>query len=300
MPRDAASLWVAGRGGRKLPLRWFASGAVCVLVFAVAVAAQDPPADSQGDEVPLERCDRLPVVRVLVDGVPMRFLVDTAATSFLNQKSVAGGRRADVGVSSWTGETRTTAREVRLKEFTLGNQTLHGLKIPAIELGRIEKACGGRIDGVIGVDLLERFGATIDLQKQVAIVAGRGGGPATEQELLEGVRACMENFNRADWERFGSCVDPEIVWVVGDREIYGRHDLLEYLASCGSEVCAHAPPRVTVQRFWIAGNVAWFEYAYRVSGIEEEFRGMGIVHRVGGGWLLVNIHNSRPGTLRVP
>jgi len=64
------------------------------LVFALLdtpfVRAQtDVPPTATGAEVPLEHCDKLPVVKVKIGGADVRFLVDTAATSMLNIKSVS-------------------------------------------------------------------------------------------------------------------------------------------------------------------------------------------------------------------
>ena len=39
---------------------------------------------ARGEEIRLEACDVLPVVEVSVSGIKFLFLVDTAATSFLN------------------------------------------------------------------------------------------------------------------------------------------------------------------------------------------------------------------------
>ena len=63
-------------------IRWngliaaFATLALALLAAASVRAQQGPTS-----EIPLERCDRLPVVVVQADKVEMHFLVDTAATS---------------------------------------------------------------------------------------------------------------------------------------------------------------------------------------------------------------------------
>src|SRR5437763_16265058 len=62
-------------------------------------------------EVPLERCDRLPAIRVEVAGKPMLFLVDTAATSLLNLKSFVLGDAREVEISSYRGTANTRARD---------------------------------------------------------------------------------------------------------------------------------------------------------------------------------------------
>src|SRR5713226_2793114 len=134
-------------------------------LFPAALFAQSAAAPN---EVPIERCDRLPVVKVRIGSTDMRFLVDTAATTMLNLKSFTGGRVKDIQVTSWSGTAATSAREVSIPELSLGSRRLHGLKLPAIDLSPIGNACGGPIDGILGVDLLDKMGVTIDLKRQVA------------------------------------------------------------------------------------------------------------------------------------
>jgi Aspartyl protease len=124
-----------------------------VALFALLGAGIVPfPVRSQ--EIPLEHCDALPVMEVVVGGQPMRFLVDTAATSILNLKSFAEGKARDLRVTSWTGTLATSAREVTLKEVVIGSTKLIALKLPAVDLSPLGDACGRKIDGILGVDLL--------------------------------------------------------------------------------------------------------------------------------------------------
>lgn len=98
----------------------------------------------------------------------MRFLLDTAATSVLNLKSFSSGRSKEIQVTSWSGTAATSAREVFLPEVMLGDHRLRDLRLPAIDLSPIGMACGGKIDGILGVDLLDKMGVTIDLKRRVA------------------------------------------------------------------------------------------------------------------------------------
>jgi hypothetical protein len=66
---------------------------------------------------------------------------------------------------------RCHAREVFLPELVVGSHHLSNVKLPAIDLSPIGKACGSPIDGIPGVDLLDRMGVTIDLKRQVASLA---------------------------------------------------------------------------------------------------------------------------------
>jgi len=120
------------------------------------------------DEIPIEKCDVLPMVRVKIGGREMRFLLDTGATTILNLRSFTSGGAKEIEVSSWSGTAATSAREVRLPELALGSHRLKDLRLPAIDLSPIGKACGGRVDGILGVDLLDKIGVTIDLKRQVA------------------------------------------------------------------------------------------------------------------------------------
>src|SRR5215467_811559 len=132
-----------------------------VLAFAGLLSAED---------VPLDTCDRLPVIEVTVTGFssPFRFLVDTAATSMLNSKSFAHGDSRKVSVTSWSGTVETSSHEVSLHELVIGQHRIKGLRLPAVDLSAIGNACGKRIDGILGVDLLSRLGATVDLKNHMA------------------------------------------------------------------------------------------------------------------------------------
>src|SRR5713101_1666980 len=80
-----------------------------VFVFAcsmclVVVPQSHAQIQSAAEEIPLERCDYLPVVTVKIDKTDMRFLVDTAATSMLNLKSFSSGRSKRISITSWSGK----------------------------------------------------------------------------------------------------------------------------------------------------------------------------------------------------
>jgi hypothetical protein len=144
----------------------FCSFSRLAALFAMLLLAGVVPFSARGQEIPLQRCDALPVMEVSVGGQPMRFLVDTAATSFLNLKSFSEGKSRDVRVTSWSGTLATSAREVTLKEVVIGSTKLMNLTLPAVDLSAVGNACGKKIDGILGVDLLAKLGATIDLKKQ--------------------------------------------------------------------------------------------------------------------------------------
>lgn len=134
-----------------------------LLLVAFPAPAQQPAVQ----EVPLERCDRLPVVTVQADGKRMRFLLDTGATSALDLRRVSKGEAQKIQVSSWNGTVVTSARRAVIGELALGPHRLFNLSLPAFDLEPIGRACGGNIDGFLGIDLLERLHTTIDLKRFV-------------------------------------------------------------------------------------------------------------------------------------
>src|SRR5499425_3235732 len=156
--------------------------ALCLLFACPAAQTKEP---QQASEIPIERCDLLPIVKVRIDGTDMRFLLDTAATSMLNLKSFSSGRSKEIKVTSWSGTAATSAREVFVPEILFGDHRLRDLRLPAIDLSPIGNACGGKIDGILGVDLLDKMGVTIDLKRQIASVNSVPASPTAAYKLME-------------------------------------------------------------------------------------------------------------------
>ena len=73
--------------------------ALCVVLFSAGIGARV----SYAQELPLERCDVLPMIEVQVASLHKWFLVDTAATSMLNLESFTAGHARDIHVTSWSG-----------------------------------------------------------------------------------------------------------------------------------------------------------------------------------------------------
>jgi hypothetical protein len=186
--------------------------ALLILTTSASARPQDKPgkpSEAAPNEIPIEKCDVLPVVRVTIDGTQMRFLLDTGATTILNLGSFTAGRSKEIQVTSWSGTAATSAREVHLPELILGNHTLRDLKLPAIDLTPIGKACGSRIDGILGVDLLDRMGVTIDLQRQVASLRSDPPDAHTLYGQMEAaMHHCSEAFEQGRAEELEDCFTP--------------------------------------------------------------------------------------------
>ena len=85
------------------------------LIFPLAALSGAAQAPTAGTEIPMQRCDRLPAVMLQVDKEEKGFLVDTAATSFLNAKSFIGGHAKEVQIHSWN-ETILHASDIFIRE----------------------------------------------------------------------------------------------------------------------------------------------------------------------------------------
>jgi ketosteroid isomerase-like protein len=262
---------------------------------AVHSAAAQTPAN--GTELSLQRCDRLPIVILQVDKADKRFLIDTAATSMLNEKSFPRGHSRAVRIQSWNETTSFTAREVSIGELSLGNHILLGVKLPAIDLSTIAKACGGEVDGILGVDLLEQLGVTIDLKRSVASL---GITPPSSSEAFliadmdKAMHSCSEAFNNKDVDKLSSCFDPDFVLSSPSGELRGRGEVTNHFKQeyFGANPYAHLSLTMSDQR--AAGNMVWSLYAYAIESpsIHTAGRGMMLCRRSDNRWYILIMHES--------
>jgi predicted aspartyl protease len=247
-------------------------------------------------EIPLKHCDTLPVMEVAVGDQSMLFLVDTAATSFLNLKTFGEGKSRDVEVTSWAGTLATSAREITLKEVMIGNTKLMGLKLPAVDLSAIGKACGRKIDGILGVDLLAKLGATIDLKKQTVHVTTVSERRASElsAEMHGGMLQCLEAFNASDERAFGDCLDPKIVLFSMENELYGREQVIGYFRERYFHQKPAARLEIRESAFHPIGEAVWYEYEFTIDSARGVLRGRGMAmcKKSEGRWRMASMHHS--------
>jgi hypothetical protein len=277
--------------------------AALVCLFAMpSVRAQTPLSES---EIPLQRCDRLPVAIVEVNKAAKRFLVDTAATSMLNQKSFRTGRATDVRVQSWNKTTSLSAREVVVNELSLGSHHLQNLKLPAIDLSAIAKACGGPIDGILGVDLLEQLGVTIDLQRSVARL---GVPPPNSSELSliadmeRSMKSCSEAFNDADAVGLTFCFDRDFVLSLPEAEYRGRDQAANYFREQYFNMNPHVHMSMTMNDQRVVGEIVWSSYDYTLESPTFHFagRGMMLCRKSENRWYILSMHESPTTTSAIP
>ena len=269
-------------------------GGVTFILAAHGVRAQTP---AEGIEIPLQRCDRLPIVILKVDNLDKRFLIDTAATSLLNEKSFPRGHSRSVRVQSWNETTALNAREVLIGELSLGNRILLGVKLPAIDLNAIAKACGGEVDGILGVDLLEQLGITIDLKRSVARLGI--APPSTSEasliaEMDKAMHSCSEAFNNKDAEKLASCFDPDFVLSSPSGELRGRDEATNHFQQkyFGPTPDVHLSLTMSEQR--AVGDVVWSLYDYKIESpsIHTAGRGMMLCRRSENRWHILSMHES--------
>jgi len=276
-----------GRCASNAALLFFCSFALC----AVA-SAQEPPSAS---EIPIERCDVLPVVKVRIDGAEMRFLLDTAATTVLNIKSFSSGRSKEIHISSWAGTVPTSAREVSLPELVFGEHHLRELRLPAIDLSPIGTACGGKIDGILGVDLLDKIGVTIDLKRRVASFASvPQDARAVYNQMEESMHKCNVAFNEGNAAVLEDCFDPEIVLYTPQGEFHGRAQVMNCLRKCYLQYAPKLSYKMELHEVKLFGDALWYSYDYTIDSPKEHTvgHGMSMCRKDGGHWRILNLHNS--------
>ncbi|MBS1840376.1 MAG: DUF4440 domain-containing protein [Acidobacteria bacterium] len=265
---------------------------LCLLGFSFPSVAQEQPASS---EIPIERCDVLPVVPVRIDGAEMRFLLDTAATTVLNLKTFSSGRSKQIQISSWTGTAATSAREVSLPELVLGEHKLLNLKLPAIDLSPIGNACGGKIDGILGVDLLDQMGVTIDLKRRIATFAPMPHDAVTVYSQMErSMHLCITAFNKGDASTLEQCFDPEIVLYAPHGEFQGRSQVMKYLKERYLQYAPKLSYVMKLRDVKLYGDALWYSYDYTLDSPREHLagHGMSMCRKDGDHWRILNLHNS--------
>jgi len=272
----------------------------CIIAgLSLIPAAHGAPAQtpSHTTEIPLQRCDRLPMVILRADNADKRFLVDTAATSLLNEKSFPRGHNRAVRIQSWNETTALNAQEVLIGELSLGNHTLQGVRLPAIDLSAIAKACSGTVDGILGVDLLEQLGVTIDLKRSVARL---GVAPPSSSEAFliadmgKAMHSCSEAFNNKDADKLASCFDPDFVLSSPSGELRGREEATNHFKQkyFGANPYVHLSLTISDQR--AIGDVVWSLYDYTIESpsVHTAGRGMMLCRRSENRWHILSMHES--------
>lgn len=259
------------------------------LIVVASVAAQ-------AQEVHLDSCRQLPIVKVTVGKRQFQFLLDTgAAATLLNWKSFSSPESAEITMDSWNGAFATSARQVVLHDFTIGERQLTNLRLLAVDLSPLERSCQGRVDGVLGADLIEKMGLTIDLKNHVAILDGDARtAEARFNQLDQQQGACEQAFNRSDEKVFEQCLDPEIVLLTSKGDYHGRKAVMKHFKE---NYFGQDPPvliAMTPRGRHAIGTVIWIEYDMSVTlrGQVMKARGTALYQKTGERWLMSNMNYS--------
>jgi ketosteroid isomerase-like protein len=284
-------------GNAIVPRPLFASPFLRIaLLVSLTLASTIAPILVRAQELPLEHCDVLPMIEVQVTGLHKWFLVDTAATSILNLESFAAGQARDIHVTSWSGTLATSAKEVTLPDLTVGRTKLLEVKLPAIDLSAIGKACGRKIDGILGVDLLGKLGASINLKEQTIHVATADETHGAEMvtAMQHEMHRCVDAFNASDEEKFGDCLDPKIVLFSTDAELYGREQVVGYFHARYFHQEPAAKLEIFERAFHPIGEAVWYEYEFTIDSSRGKLhgRGMAMCKKSDGHWRMASMHHS--------
>ena len=266
------------------------------LLLSLPLLALVIPFASPTQEIPLAHCDSLPLIEVKVADHPRWFLVDTAATSMLNLESFAEGFSRDIRITSWTGTLATSAKEVTIEGLEIGRTKVAKLSLPAIDLSAIGKACGRKIDGILGADLLQKIAATIDLKRQILHVTTADEVRAAQlaSEMLRDTARCTKAFNESDEKTFGDCLDPKIVMFTTKEELYGRERVADYFRERYFHQLSPSRLEIHESAFHTIGDAVWYEYEFTIDSARGRLRGRGVAmcKKTDGHWRMASMHHS--------
>jgi hypothetical protein len=227
------------------------------------------------------------------------FLVDTGATSMLNVKSFVHGEARKVTITSWSGTVATSGREITVADLAIGLHHFKNIKLPAIDLSAIGQGCGRVIDGILGVDLLAKLGAQLELKGDSArLLMSPGTTQVRVDELESQLALCGQAFNRADEKAFAECLDPQIVMFTASGDYYGREAVSQYLRA---HYFQQRPPAQLVfmpRAYHLVGEGIWIEYDLQISVGQQEMivRGTAVCVKAEGKWRFVHMNHSTPPT----
>lgn len=266
-----------------------------MFVFLVAGAL----GGSFAEDVPLTACDGLPMVEVSIGGMKFSFLLDTAATSTLNLGSFSYGDSQRISVTSWNGTYSARGQKVTISDFVIGEHHLQNLRLSAVDLSAIGRACGRTIDGILGIDLLRRLSVVVDLKTHVVRLPT---DPEIAQshvaELDKRLALCAQAFNSGEEQVLLDCLDPRVVLFTAMGDFYGREAFMEYLRQERSRRGALPQLVITRRAYHLLGEDVWAEVELRIK-LEQQIlriRGTMLCEKSGAVWRIVHLNSSPPST----
>jgi len=252
---------------------------------------------ARAQEIPIETCDRLPVVRVSISGMKYLFLVDTAATSMLNMKSFPHGDPSTISVTSWSGTVEARSQDVIVGDLDVGGRHFKSLHLPAVDLSALGRACGRQIDGILGIDLLGILGASVDLKgPSPRLLMEPASLQARIAEIEKDMTICSAAFNRADERTLAECFDPQVIVFAAGGDFYGRDAILAYYRERYFQQNPPAQLLITPRAHHPIGDAIWMEYDLRITVGDQilSARGTALCQKTAGRWRIVHMNHSNP------
>lgn len=245
-------------------------------------------------EVRLDNCRELPIVKATVGKRQFQFLLDTGASlTLLNKKSFSSLETTEIRMESWTGSAGAPAGVVILSDFSIGDHSLFNLKLLAVDLTTVERSCQKRVDGVLGADLITRLGLTIDLKNHVASLDPGASPEQRFSQLDRHVADCEGAFNRSDEKAFEQCLDPDVVLLTSQGDYHGRHEVMKHFKTYFGQ---DPPVLVTLvpRGRHAIGSVIWIEYDMLVTVGDQvmKHRCTALYQKAGERWLMSNMNYS--------
>ena len=273
-------------------------GLIFVLLLAGALR------EGFAEDVPLTACDGLPMVEVSIGGMKFSFLLDTAATSTLNLGSFSYGDAQRISVTSWNGTYSARGQKVTITDFVIGEHHLLNLRLSAVDLSSVGRACGHVIDGILGIDLLRRLDAVVDLKAHVVILpADPEIAQSRVAELEKRLALCAQAFNSGEEKGFVDCLDARVVLFTAIGDFYGREAFMEFLRRERGRQRAQPQLVITLRAHHLLGEEIWAEVELRIQ-IEQQIlrtRGTMLCEKSGTAWRIVHLNSSVPSAeVRVP
>lgn len=266
-------------------------GLMFVLLLAGALGR------SFAEDVPLMACDGLPMVEVSIGGMKFSFLLDTAATSTLNLGSFSYGDSQRISVTSWNGTYSARGQKVTISDFVIGEHHLQNLRLSAVDLSAIGRACGHNIDGILGIDLLRRLSVVVDLKAHVVrLPTDPGIAQSHVAELEKRLALCAQAFNSGEEQVLLDCLDPRVVLFTAMGDFYGREAFMEYLRRERSRQGALPQLVITPRAHHLLGEEVWAEVELRIK-LEQQIlriRGTMLCEKSGAVWRIVHLNSSAP------
>jgi hypothetical protein len=273
-------------------------GFIFVLLLAGALR------EGFAEDVPLTACDGLPMVEVSIGGMKFSFLLDTAATSTLNLGSFSYGDSQRISVTSWNGTSSARGQKVTISDFVIGEHHLQNLRLSAVDLSAVGRACGHVIDGILGIDLLGRLGTVVDLKAHVIVLPA---DPEIVQsrvaELEKRLALCAQAFNSGEEQVLLDCLDPRVVLFTTIGDFYGREAIMEYLRRERSRQRAIPQLVITLRAHHLLGEEIWAEVELCIQIEQQTLRTRGpmLCEKSGAVWRIVQLNWSAPSAdVRVP